>query len=271
MNKQFQFTIKGSNQTINIPIEMKWDFYGRDDSIDIYEKDVLSIVAGFPEDFEVLRFAHESYGELEKTLLSYQFHFYSGDTSAVTTSTSSNWVVDYNAEGFTSEEIYYRSKPFKRSFYKLDFYDTRNNVTQTNYFTVILPTYNSDYNLLDLNYYIKGVKINKPLINLDYISGGLTQSFREGFFLYWLKSREFIDIDTFYMSIKFFDAKLGVFVRMMTQPQSALPDKFLFNEQDYFYLKVKLNYNTKTYIITDLNDVRIGVTSPINLYEYVNP
>ena len=271
MNKQYQFTIKGENQTINIPIELKWDFYGRDDSITEFEKEALGIVAGVPEDFEVLRFAHESYGELENTLLSYQFHFFSGNPTDVTTSVNTDWVVNYNAEGFTSEEIYYRSKPFKRSFYKLDFYDTRDATTQKNYFTIILPTYNSDYDVMDLNYYLKNVKINKPLINLDYISGGLTKSFREGFFIYWLKSREFINIDTFYLSVKFFDAKLGVFVRMMTQPQSALPDKFLFNEEDYYYVKVKLNYTNKTYIITDLTNVRIGTIGPIKWYEYVNP
>jgi PAT family beta-lactamase induction signal transducer AmpG len=39
--------------------------------------------------------------------------------------------------GFSKTEIYYFEKPFTKSFFKLDFYDTMDGKSQTNYFTII--------------------------------------------------------------------------------------------------------------------------------------
>jgi hypothetical protein len=97
---------------------------------------------------------------------------------------------------------------------------------------------------------------------------------KEGFFVYWLDIPQFLTINTFYMSIKFFDAKEGVFVRMMNVPQCSLPNKYQFESGKYFYHKVILNYETKTYEIYDGNNpnTRIGTTTnPMKWYEYVNP
>ena len=76
VNNKYRFTVPGTNQSITIPIEMKWDFLGRDDSIDVYQEEVIEIVTGIPEDFEVIRFAHDSYGQFQETKLNYEFHFY---------------------------------------------------------------------------------------------------------------------------------------------------------------------------------------------------
>lgn len=272
MNKKYTFVTKGNNQAINIPLELKWDFYGRDESIDLFEEDVIREVVGVGEDFEVLRFSHKPYQYSgDSTSLTYQFYFYSGDTNNVTGSTISDWRNSFIPEGFTQEEIYFKSKPFIQSFFKLDFYDTKNNTTQKNYFTIILPTYNTLTTKQNLSFYYPNVDINYPKIPLDFIPSNNLKSFKDGFFIYWLKSRATIDIDTFYMSVKFFDAKLGVFVRMMTKTQASLGSKYNFNEEVYFYLKVKLDYTSKTYEIFDNNDVRIGNGTPIKWYEYVNP
>jgi hypothetical protein len=74
------------------------------------------------------------------------------------------------------------------------------------------------------------------------------------------------------MSAKFFDAKLGVYVKMMKVPQSSplIPSVFNF-ESKYFYYKVNLDYVNKTYEILDELDVRVGTTSSIKWYEYINP
>jgi hypothetical protein len=53
------------------------------------------------------------------------------------------------------------------------------------------------------------VSIKKPYFVLDYVGD------KEGFFIYWLKKRTFLDIKTFYMTAKFYDAKKGIFVKMM--------------------------------------------------------
>ena len=44
MSNRFLFTLTNTGKTINIPIEMKWDFDGKDDSIEIYENDSADVV-----------------------------------------------------------------------------------------------------------------------------------------------------------------------------------------------------------------------------------
>ncbi len=271
MNNKYKFTVPGSNQNITIPIEIQWDFLGRDDSIEVYQDEVIKIVSGVPEDFEIVRFAHSPYNT-GKTVLNYEFNFYSGLTNNVTASTINDWTNTYLSEGFTKEEVYGLTKPFKKSFFKLDYYDTTDATKQTNYFTVIIPSYNGLYETIDMSTSLKNVQIKKPNYLFDYIaSPGENSINMDGFFLYWLKSKKLINIDTFYVSIKFFDAKQGVYVRMLTVPQSSLPDKFLFNNENFFYNKVVLDYNDKSYKIYNYLGSRIGIGSPIKWYEYVNP
>ena len=75
------------------------------------------------------------------------------------------------------------------------------------------------------------------------------------------------------MTAKFFDARLGVFVKMMTEPQKSplVGSLFTFNPEDFFYYEVRLNYNDKTYEVWDGNNNRVGTTSSIKWYEYINP
>jgi hypothetical protein len=78
------------------------------------------------------------------------------------------------------------------------------------------------------------------------------------------------------MTAKFFDAKTGVFIKMMTRPQSSIVgNKFSFPQQDYFYYRVDLDYLNFTYNVYDFSsgyDIYVGSTSnPINWYEYINP
>jgi hypothetical protein len=43
-------------QFVNIPINMQWDFTGKDDAIDEYEVSVIDQVIGPAADFEIARF-----------------------------------------------------------------------------------------------------------------------------------------------------------------------------------------------------------------------
>lgn len=266
MSNKYTFILNDNTKTLDIPIELKWDFYGRDDSIEVYEKDVIEEIIGTPNDFEVLRFSHESYGISEKTELKYNFYFFNTGAT-ITTSVPADWENSYLTEGFLKEQVYYYENPFTKSFFKLDFYDTNTGTSQTNYFTVILPTQQGATESVPLFPYRPNVNIKKPSMTLDSVGNDT-----EGFFLYWLRKREFLNIDTFYMSCKFFDARLGVFVKMMNVPQGSLPNKFVFNESQKYYYKVVLDYNKKTYQIFDIaTNVRVGNGTTINWYEYVNP
>jgi len=99
---------------------------------------------------------------------------------------------------------------------------------------------------------------------------------KEGFFIYWLRENFYININEFYMSAKFFNARRGIFVNMMNRPQSifsASGNYYTFNKANYFYYRVSLNYPSKTYEVYDtLTGLRVGTdVSSINWYEYLNP
>lgn len=281
MNR-FKFILPKNDKFIDLPIEMKWDFYGRDDSISVYEDDVINQLTGNKEDFEILRFAHAPYSSDTKTDVKYMFHFFSVNGTVppnpvqnVYSSIASDWISSYIPEGFNVKEIYYYVKPFTKSFFKLDFYDSNTAITQTNYFTVIIPTQQGATQNVSLSPYKPNVDIRTPNFTLDYVGD------KEGFFLYWLRKKSFLDInpnpahttETFYMTAKFFDARLGVFVKMTNKPQITInqANPFQFKPEIYFYYKVVLDYVTYTYKIFDLQGLRVGDSGPIKWYEYINP
>jgi len=264
----FRFTIPTNDTYINLPIEIKWDFYGRDDSIELYEEDVIKDIIGSPKDFEILQFSHEPFSNNERTDVNYEFNFFDNTPAAnanVLTSVQADWSSSYLKEGFNSEQIYYYEPPFTKSFFKLDFYDTDDANTQTIYFTIIIPVQQGGFETASISPLIPDVRIHIPTFKLDFVGD------KEGFFIYWLRKKDVIDLDTFYMSAKFFNARLGSFDKMMNTPQSNIPNKFVFDGNKYFYYKVKLDYNKFTYSIYDVVGNRAGTTSSIKWYEYVNP
>lgn len=263
-----KYTLLLSTQDIQVPftMEMNWDFLDRENDLLRYQQEAIEEVINQDKDFETARFVHQQYNiqlGLPKTELNYEFYF------APTGATSANtiWAQSYLTEGFTPPEVYYLANSFKKSFFKLDFYDTTGLTTQKNYLTIILPTTQGLIENVPVG--LTNQDIKKPKFVLDYIGD------KEGFFIYWLKKRDFLNIDTFYMTAKFFDGKIGTFVKMMNQPQSTLvgPAKFNFPQEKYFYYKVDLNYNDFTYVIRDVNtNNRVGtISNPIKWYEYINP
>ena len=270
MNNNYKIKLDSVDKNISIPIEIKWDYLDREDSIQEYQEIITKEVIGSPKDFEISRFAHEDYNS--KTSINYEFYFYSGTPSysTFTGATSAKWLPSYTGQTFTISDLYYQRRSFTNCFFKLDFYDTKNGVNQINYFTVIIPTSQGETTEISLSEYLPPQKIKKPFFKLDYFGD------KEGFFLYWLRDKEFYNIDTFYMTAKFFDAKLGQFIRLMNTGQFSSPIKagnwWRFKDEDYFYNKVVLNYDNKTYQVFDINNLRIGTeNNPIKMYEYINP
>jgi len=260
------------NKQVNIPVELKWDYLGMDMAIEEYEKNIITEVICVGRDFEISKFAHATAtGTTNNTEINYEFYFYSGGSLT----DINNWRVNYLSEGFTPQEVYYYENNFSNSFFKLDFYDTPDEKKQVNYLTVILPTQQGLK--MDAQMQRTLVSIKKPEFILDYVGD------KEGFFLYWLKKRTFLDINTFYMSAKFYNAKTGQFTRMMTGggsnslddtngPQALMgTNKYTFDSTQYFYYTVKLDYPTQTYQVLNTYGQRLGTNLPIKWYEYVNP
>lgn len=266
MNK---FIIKQTTPTdkqINIPVELSWDLEGLDDAIDQYEASAIKQVLGDGYDFEVNRFPHSKHDDTDRTDINYQFNFFSGGSIF----TSSNWINSYLGEGFTPQNVFYYSNSFIKSFFKLDFYDSVDDKRQKNYFTVILPTQQGEFMVTNMSR--STVSIRKPSFKLDYIGD------KEGFFLYWLKSLKFIPLNTFYMSAKFFNAETGQFHRLMNAPQSIFDgttfggNVYNFDYTTFFYYRVVLDYIDLSYRVYDIKTgSRVGTTTPIKWYEYVNP
>jgi hypothetical protein len=275
---KIQLTQDGlTNKELVIPIQLTWDYLGLDQSIDEYEANIIKQVAGTYGDFEVTRFAHapiaisDPYSDnaFEITDIQYEFNFYSGGTLDL----SSNWRNTYMSEGFTPQEIYYYTNNFTNSFFKLDLYDNVDEKRQTNYITIIIPTQQGL--TMDTIMQRTPVKIKKPYFVLDYVGD------KEGFFIYWLKKRNFLNIKTFFMSAKFYDAKNGYFTKMMNMPQSSIVgNKFTFDSTQYYYYRLELDYEKQNYQVFNMNPTqtlysnlggRAGATIPIKWYEYVNP
>jgi hypothetical protein len=155
----------------------------------------------------------------------------------------------------------------------LDLYDSLDEKKQTNYVTIILPTQQGLTMDAIMNKTL--VKIKKPDFVLDYVGD------KEGFFLYWLKKRTFLNVRTFYMTAKFYDAEKGVFVKMMNMPQAVSSGTTTtFDNSRFFYYRVELDYEKQTYQVFNTNPAqniynnygqRAGTAVPIKWYEYVNP
>ena len=341
----YRIRISPNDNEINIPINISFDDLGRNDLIERFEDEVIEQVINPIEDFEVTRYAHKEWvndNNIE-TIINYKFYFFDRTKPIVETVWGDYdlWVNDYKftevpeytGTSFSEGEIYYFTNSFKRSFFKLDFYDTPYSETQKLYLTVIIPTQQGNTRLSNTDPYASSgnvgsqgpvvvtdpeesdgtetgsfrgsaradggtvdttddqygsgqlgsgeesesaessyviappdVQIKRPDFRLDYTGD------KEGFFIYWLKNKEELNIDEFYMSAKFFNAKVGQFIRMINRPQAQISKKYNFKQEKYFYYKTLLDYDNYEYEVIDIDSGnRKGTNYPINWYEYVNP
>jgi len=275
----YRIRIDNESQIV-IPFTMDGGTVGQNDLIDVYEDEVTEKIINRVQDFEVTRYTHketEIFEEL-KTNINYKFHFFDRTEPVINTDVNdeSKWLCDYsytNDENFadisfTEKELYYYANSFKNSFFKLDFYDSKDIEDNKHYFTIILPTQQGVTRTADIGTPLlpKVVDIKTPDFNLDFIGD------KEGYFLYWLKNPQNLNISDFYMSAKFFNAKNGQFTRFLNSPQSSIPKKHNFNKSKYYFYRVNIDYENYEYSVYDINTGnRRGNITPIKWYEYINP
>ena len=58
---KIKILLSETDKYVEVPVEMKWDFTGRDDSIEEYQKKMVKEIIGIANDFETLRFSHNSF------------------------------------------------------------------------------------------------------------------------------------------------------------------------------------------------------------------
>jgi hypothetical protein len=192
----------------------------------------------------------------------------------------------YDFQGFTTEETYKSKKVFTKSFFKLDLYNSRDRNQQKLFISIIINP-------------INGTKILRPTLSVqcpaDTPDGRYncrpegeqfcpTPNFEldainnnEGYFIYWLKEKTFIDIDVFYMSCKFYNAKTGEVTQLINTRQDDINNvtskPFSISKEDYYYYKVVLNQDRYTYTIHNtINGNRVGISenNSIKFYQYFN-
>lgn len=192
----------------------------------------------------------------------------------------------YDFQTFTPEETYKNDKSFTKSFFKLDLYNSMDRKQQKLFISIILNP-------------INGNKILRPTLSVqcpaDEADGRYncrpegeqfcpTPRFEldptinnEGYFIYWLKEKKLIDLNVFYMSCKFYNAKTGEVTQLINTNQmdiaSTTSQPYSIPKETYYYYRVVLNQDRFQYTIYKTSDgTRVGQNSsnPINFYQYFN-
>ena len=252
-----KYKIVNSNlsKKINVALDMNWDFLDREDSLIRYEGDILPDILGNPVDYEVERFFKQPEFKGIESGFTYNFNFKNASANT--------WTLSYlKSDRFTFKEVYENQPKFGKSFFKLDLYDTTNNLRRKNYLTIIINKRNNKVPYL-LQNPERLVELDIPSYTLNYNKN------QEGFFIYWFKDPSILNINTLYMSCKFFDANTGQFTVFTTknQNESTSPNQLSY---DFYYKQVNFNYTNYTYTITPVDEID-NILTNIDWYEYVNP
>lgn len=240
------------NTSIPITLGETWDFSNREDLINSYSEGVMYELIGSGVDYETARFSKKPVflpaTSSNRTLIIHTFKFYNPETNTWT----SNYI---NPNYFTFDEVKNNSKPFKNSFFKLDMYDSMSQSKRKNFLTIILQNSQNTFNYTHNG---RDYTLNKPEYSLDYLINP------EGFFIYWFKNKDVLNLDNLYMTAKFFNAKTGQFVTFLNKSttQTRIIDSNL-------YYKLNFNFDNYTYYYSNTNNnTEIEL---IEWFEYLNP
>lgn len=203
----------GTYKSISLPVSL--EFLPVD-----YGEDVQDIVLaerkkaiGEPFDAETVKYLYPNNTVNNGNGLMIQFRFW--DTTASTYTNS------YTAAGFTSIEVKKNRNPFKKSFFRLYFYDSNSGETSNLIFTEDLNIYNTTSAILPFNR------------------------------LYWLRNdTDFVgntDNKTIYMNASFFNAKTGKVIRFINPNPLPTGPLNILNYSD------PMNRDWRTSAITLLN------------------
>jgi hypothetical protein len=243
------FKILKSNidRNLVIPINLKWDFLDREDSLNVYQESIITEIIGEPENYETARFSYNY-------PVKYVFNFKNtGNT---------DWVNSYVDSGrFTENQVLNKTNAFLKSFFKIDFYDNQNTRRRKNFLTIILNKKNDTTNI-ELNNDQGIEQLSIPSFSLNPLTNP------EGFYLYWFENPNILNLNKLYMTVKFFDGSNGTFTTFTTKKQTdtSTPNRL---DSDYFNREVNFNYTNYTYTIQNIGSQTTLTT--INWYEYINP
>ena len=307
-----RLNIKAStaDKSITIPIGQTFDEVGNEQLVRTWEEVELQDNINVIQDYETTRYAFAN--NISANTISYAFEFWDATTSA--------YVDNFNVLGFLDRDLAKPKKAFTRSFFKFDFYDSPLRKEQKIMFTNILPLNNCMKELKSVivaedptEYFAQLAAdplgtpkygVYQPICLLGPLHGR-----SENYYIQWLKDRELTEINTFYMSCKFYNAKTGKVTNMINESPtlSQITNGEVLSYPEWFYYQVKLVISTSNsstivpkyrYVVTKFNEAIMalggggavgnglpGMTPPdavpgtllvpngvpIKFYEYVNP
>lgn len=301
--------VSPSDKSITIPIGQTFDEVGNEQLVRTWEEVELQDNINVIQDYETTRYAYRN--NISANTVSYAFEFWDGATSS--------YVDNFNVLGFLDKDLAKPKKAFTRSFFKFDFYDSPLRKEQKIMFTNIMPLNNcmkmvkavdqlqdptEYFSQIANNISIPSYGVYVPICVLGPLHGR-----SENYYIQWLKDRELTEINEFYMTCKFYNAKNGKVTNMINESPTAsqITNGEVLSYPEWFYYKVKLvisttNASTTTpkyrYVVTKFNEAIMALGGggavgtglpggtpsgavegtlevpngiPIKFYEYVNP
>ena len=273
-----------SDKKVTIPLGQIFDELGREQLLEMHDEIELQNNINYIQDYETTRYTPNYAPDFE---IYYEFDFWDN--------INSNYVNNFNILDYKNVELARNEKSFTKSFFKFDFFDSPVREEQKLMFSTIMPSNNCRKKSVVVNpsedpeeYWAQRSEgITTPVYDV-YVpafsasSGPVGKD--ESYYIHWLKNRDLFEIETFYMSCKFFNAKTGGVMRMLNQEPT--PVQGSYNFEDFFYYQVVLNIeigNTTpkyNYTIHPYNSVAgmtgillspLGetVNGPIKFYEYI--
>lgn len=258
--------------TLNVPIELnqKFDITGQENLVKKYEDDVMQQIINPVKDYEVGKFIHKPNDDGDNNLyMVMAFRYFNA------------WIDEYTPQGFDELELFKFTKNVKNSFFKLDFYDSPQRERQKLQFTKIVPmflsnlvTYDKDKDgipdYIDNDVFGEneiGAVFNDSQTSSDELTDRLNTNIIQNtvgsyiipnFFsnlvknseignVYVFKDTDTKDIDEFYFTCRFFNAKTGGVVRLLNGVVDDPNGKVVPNKDYYF--KLVIDRSEKTYQI----------------------
>tara|TARA_R110001599_G_scaffold77272_2_gene211082 strand:+ start:70 stop:939 length:870 start_codon:yes stop_codon:yes gene_type:complete len=245
---RIQIRVKPGEKNITVPLGQIFDEVGREQLITDYEEVELQDAVNVIQDYETTRYYYDNDGvDLESKIFS-EFKFF--DRVAQNYGANS---INFNNAGFTDSELYRNKKSFTNSFWKFDYYDTPVREEQKLMFTIVLPTTNCN------KYEVPIDPLEDPVAYYQLQSQGLPTNYDvwypkvqlgptsgkdESYYIHWLKNRDLFEIETFYMSCKFFNAKTGNVVRFLNADPTGNVEAL--EPTNWFYYQVDIQINELT-------------------------
>ncbi len=265
---------KTEDQNILISAEnqFKTDLGWQENFQELERETLLSIINPI-ENYETMRYIHKPYTSsngVPQTDIWFYFYFIDSTGTGYTNG------LDYELVGITAKENELMLKQSTESFFRLEFYKTSNDESpnQTNRRLVfsknlILP--------LGEKVYFTGIPsgFTYPLndfVNVPVFNGSNYRN-TENMYLFWFAddspfSETNITGNTFYMTVKYYNAKDGSVIDFVNKSMTLAED--IVEEEDVYY-KVIIDRTDYSYIIYEYNGSigsrRGQVVSPINFYE----